>query len=429
MSFVVVVCVLCSRPLARSDGLAYFMWLDSIARDGNMNLENQARDFAHLNAYQVQWNDQTQQWTTVFPYGSALLLAPAYWISRLADQYGLLSVNAEYFISLQGRPLAYSFFPMLAVIFYAAGTAALAYLSARMFVPPLPAAAASLFLFLGTPMLYYASIEPFASHIPTAFLVTSALYLTLKWAKHPSLLLAFVIGVVSGLAILTRWQAALITLPLAALFLHKRDWRALGLFLAANILFSLHLLYTWHWMFGQPLFSRYTESGFLGSPSHIISVLFSGDSGLFAWSPLVLLALLGLVLLGYTNRVLTVIALCVFVLQVLINASVTDWWAGWGFGMRRKTELYPFFVIGMAYLLSCIRNKPIRFAMWALSSIGLIFSILLFLAHLNFINTAEPQGSTVWAELHHQFFVSNFQITWEVFREHYGPWAWHMPGP
>ena len=41
------------RPLARGDGLAYFMWLDSIAGDGDMDLSNQTQTFAHVNGYKV----------------------------------------------------------------------------------------------------------------------------------------------------------------------------------------------------------------------------------------------------------------------------------------------------------------------------------------------------------------------------------------
>ena len=32
-----VAMILCDRPLARGDGLAYFIWLDSIAGDGDMD--------------------------------------------------------------------------------------------------------------------------------------------------------------------------------------------------------------------------------------------------------------------------------------------------------------------------------------------------------------------------------------------------------
>ncbi len=96
LSIAAVALILCSRPLARGDGLAYFMWLDSLAGDGDLDLSNQAQIFAHLNTYQVQWNEQTGQWVTVFPYGSALLLTPAYWLGHLVNRLGWLAVNSDY---------------------------------------------------------------------------------------------------------------------------------------------------------------------------------------------------------------------------------------------------------------------------------------------------------------------------------------------
>jgi hypothetical protein len=112
-----VAMILCDRPLARGDGLAYFIWLDSIAGDGDMDLSNQAQIFAHLNDYQIQWNEQTHKYISVFPYGSALLLAPAYWLGSLMDRIGWFSVNPEHFINHQGRPLPYSLFQCLPSIF------------------------------------------------------------------------------------------------------------------------------------------------------------------------------------------------------------------------------------------------------------------------------------------------------------------------
>jgi len=431
LSLAAVALILCSRPLARGDGLAYFMWLDSIAGDGDMDLSNQARIFAHLNTYQVQWNEQTARWVTVFPYGPALLLAPAYWLGHLVNHLGWLSVNPDYFISLQGRPLAYSLFPMLAVHLYALGTVALAYLCARTCVPSIPSAAAALFLFLGTPMLYYASVEPFTSHVPSTFLVALTLYLVLRWDGNPRHLLALAAGLAGGVATLSRWQMALTVWPLALLFLRRRVWGALALFTTGFCAVVWHLLYTWNWMFGRPLLLAHAESGFIGWPRYIIPILFSGGRGLFVWAPLTILALIGLILLGRRDRILAISLGTSFLLQTLINASVADWWAGWSFGMRRMTELYPVFVMGLASLLAWSHPAWLRNGLWAISIAGLVLSGLLFLSHLNFINTVldRPQGDAAWVELRYQLVQSNFRITWQVFREHYGPWAWSRPGP
>jgi hypothetical protein len=49
------------RPLIRGDGLAYYMWLDSIAGDGDMDLSNQADRFAHVNPSR-DWRPAWMAW-------------------------------------------------------------------------------------------------------------------------------------------------------------------------------------------------------------------------------------------------------------------------------------------------------------------------------------------------------------------------------
>jgi len=129
-------------------------------------------------------------------------------------------------------------------------------------------------------------------------------------------------------------------------------------------------------------------------------VLFSGGHGVFVWAPLTTLALIGLILLGRRNRILAISLGTAFLLQTLMNASIADWWAGWGFGMRRMTELYPVFVVGLVALLAWARPSWLQSGVWALSVAGLILSVLLFLSHLNFINTAQdpPQGDAAWVD-------------------------------
>jgi len=425
-----VAMVLCDRPLARGDGLGYFMWLDSIAGDGDMDLSNQAQIFAHLNNYHVQQNFQNGRWFTPYPYGSALLLVPAYWLGHLVNHMGWLSVNPDYFVAHQGRPLPYSLFPMFFVNLYAILTITFSYLCALRYVSSFPAAISALFLFIGTPMLYYATVEPFFAHVPGAFMVALTLYLMLRWKENPRPLLAAMAGLAAGMATLIRWHLAAIIFPMYFLFLRQRAWGALALFTFGFSAVVWHLLYTWNWMWDRPLYPLPTEIGDFGRLRHVVQVLFSGERGLFVWSPLTILALTGLIMMGRRDQVVAISMGATFLFYTIVSTFLSvDWSAGWSFGMRRMTELYPVFVIGLAYLLADVQPSGLRHSVWALSVIFTIYSALLFVSHLNFINTSLPQGAAAWIELRHQFFESNFHITRQVFLEHYGPWAWSRPGP
>ena len=119
-------------------------------------------------------------------------------------------------------------------------------------------------------------------------------------------------------------------------------------------------------------------------------------------------------------------------LQAFINGGVIDWWGGWSYGMRRMTELYPLFVVGLAYLLEkATSRKWLRWSARAVAIVCVTFSLLLFLSHLNFINTVQhqPQGDRASTEICYQLTESSFRITWLVIKDHYGPWAWSRPGP
>jgi hypothetical protein len=95
---------------------------------------------------------------------------------------------------------------------------------------------------------------------------------------------------------------------------------------------------------------------------HALDVLFSTQNGLLFWTPLVVLALAGLVLLRFaanTNRDRRWIAVCLLAavaLQVYVNGSIESWTVAGAFGQRRFISLTAVLVVGMAALLAEIRR-------------------------------------------------------------------------
>lgn len=439
-------CILLDRPLVRGDGLAYFMWLDSLARDGDLNLANQAAKFAHLNTYHVFVHEKTGRYASVFAFGNALMLVPFYWLGMLADKLPVFHLNDAYFIQHQGTTFAYSFFPMLGTNLYALAAVLLAYLTTRRIASTLASMLAALALFFGTPLWYYSTVEPLNSHVCGAFAVSLLLYLFARWClpHHPlsrkhEQWLWLAIGLASGLATLVRWQLALCVLPLGLALLWQKRPRLLILMALGLIATAWLVPYSWWRMFGSPWVipaAEQNRAAFLVWPAYLWQVLFSGKKGLFVWAPATVLAVLGWITLYGKNRMLSLTLAAMFMLQVLINASVYDWWAGWGFGMRRMIELYPAFVLGLASLLSTALGRGYlrrgyQLAVYVLTAGSVAFAVLLLFSHLNFINTVldQPQGDTAVREIQHQLQQSSFRITWLVIKDHYGPWAWHKPGP
>jgi hypothetical protein len=439
-------CALLDRPLVRGDGLAYFMWLDSLARDADLDLANQAAKFAHLNTYQVFVYDKTGRAASVFAFGNALMLVPFYWLGMLADKLPACHINDAYFVQQQGATFAYSFFPMLGTNLYALGAVLLAFFAARRISSTLVSLLAALALFFGTPMWYYSTVEPLNAHVCGAFALCLLLYLFVRWCLAPDPVapkheqwLWLAMGLAAGLATLVRWQLALCLLPLALVLLWQKQPRLLVPLALGFVAVAWLVPYSWWRMFGSPWVipaAEQNRAAFLVWPTHLWQVLFSGKKGLFVWAPATVLAVLGWITLAGKQRMLSATLAAMFVLQVLMNASVYDWWAGWGFGMRRMIELYPAFVMGLASLLSAAfvpgaLRRACQLMISLLTAVSVGFAVLLLFSHLNFVNTVldQPEGDTALREIQYQLRQSSFLITWLVMKDHYGPWAWPKPGP
>ncbi len=412
------------RPLARGDGLAYYMWLEPIACRLSFDLTGPAAQFAAVNEYQI-FRSPTGALATAFSFGPAIMLAPWYRLALLLPD--AVRVDAAHYLRYQGDAFIRSFFVLLGSNFYTITAVLLSYKSALLVVrSPWVAALAAFALLWATPLIYYGTVEPYMAHATGTFLIALALWLytrpRVRW---------LILGVTLSVAVLVRWQLALLAIPLGVELLWRRRWGDLLRFGLGTASLAWLVPLSWYQMFGQFLVvpaAVQNSRPFLGPPVHVLDVLLADEGGLFIWSPLTLAATVGLVALWRKQRGLAAVALVAFALQVFINAGVSDFLAGWTYGMRRLTELYPFFVVGLAYLLSL--RRQIVWPLWGIAALLLVFSIVLLVAHLVYINYVAGYGASAPEELARWFAtLDNPRLTWQVIKEHYGPWAWTRPGP
>ena len=439
------------RPLIRGDGVAYLAWVDTFVRDRDIDLNNQFERFRPVNTYQITWNDITQRWVIVFPFGAAFLSAPFYAVGDFFARNGWLDANPEYFAQMQGVGLPYSLWIMVGTNGLTLVTLALAWLIGRRFASGWIAAGAVYLLFMGTPLLFYSAIEPMNSHSPGAFAATVFAFFLLRCTTSlrgayraeqqddyaPRTLDWIVLGVSAGVTILVRWQLAAVVIPAWGLLLYERRWRG---FLVSGVAAAITLLplpLIWQEMYGAPFVIPYNEAfgeSFLKPGNEALKVI----QQTLTSSPALLLIFPGLFLLGRRAPLWAVLVGVMIFGQWVINGAALDWNAGYAFGTRRMTELFPVYVllgcVTFGWVEGALRERRVLRVILPVMLVGATgYSFLYLLAFLSYVWTSVEGwlGDTSPFSVIPYFINqgNRFEVVSTIFTTHLGPGAWTKPGP
>jgi hypothetical protein len=419
---VALVAMLClDRPLIAGDSFAHLMWLDSIAMDGDLALENQVAKFAMLDAAHVYRDEQQVRWTSPIPLGAAVLLAPFYRLASWLDALPSLRVNDAHFTEIQGLPFAYSLCIMLGANLYMLVAVVLGYHLARRFASPRLAALATVAIYLGTPLLFYTTVEPLNAHGAAAFSATLLAFLWLRvraWRPRKTwrdVLPWSWVGLSAGLAAMCGWQMALMAVPVGLeLLLHGR-WRKVLAFVTGFVLLAWVGPYSGWLLSGSP--SIALPLAF--APLRAWRALVSSSDGLFPWSPVTLLALVGLWPLLRRDWRLALIAAVMFLLQALSG------------GVGHMAELYPVYVLLLGVFLEylALHERGSLIVVQVLAVACVAYGVALLLARLSY-EWAGPPGERLGAfeALRYGFSSGRWRAMWPLLRDHVGVWAWKEPG-
>jgi hypothetical protein len=140
----------------------------------------------------------------------------------------------------------------------------------------------------------------------------------------------------------------------------------------------------------------------------LLKVLFSSDHGMFSWTPILILATVGLLFLTRRDALLGGGALLTFLAFYYFIASYPDWDGISSFGNRFFVSLTPIFILGLAALLSSFSgwvgrtNKAVALAcpvlaLFILWNVGFIFQ---WGTHM-----VPPRGEVSWSTMAHNQFV------------------------
>ncbi|ACL26218.1 glycosyltransferase family 39 protein [Chloroflexus aggregans] len=397
--FVVILPISLPR-IALSDEVQYYAYLRSLYFDHDLDFYNEYQHFATIG---LQRNDPavfnallrpdaanpnpvTGKLRNVAPVGSAILWLPGFFLAdvwvQVANTFG-----AE--IARDGFSPPYLTAVCFMSALYSLAGLLLTYRLARIYTGQLPALLATLTIFLATPLVFYTYLAMAWSHANGFFLF--ALFLTI-WLRgregnigqsdgrrHWSVWLA--LGIVAGLMVMTREQLGLLLIipafeALAAYIgaLRRRQWAVMRELIAGHAVFvgvfilALTPQLAAYWV----LNGRLGPSTTVGSKLAVVNLgpfpllvsprffdtLLDPAHGAFLWSPILVVALIGLLWLFWRDGPLALLLLTGFLAQVYINGAFgTTWHLSGSFGFRRLIECTPIFTLGLAALIAWLQSR------------------------------------------------------------------------
>lgn len=387
-----------------SDGSNYFSYLRSVVFDRDLDFHN---EFSHFNkAFWATYKPKatvTGHLTNVFSVGPAILWSPFY----LAAHLLVLAANfsGAHFIA-DGFSGPYILAINLGSLFYGFAGMCLVYRMCKRYYDRAVSLIATATVWLATFMLYYTLFEPYMSHATSFFTATLFVYCwdatrspqnsrtgdspvnqstdspmrtTSQW---------ILLGLAAGLMMLVRWQNGLLMIlpAIESIFLYRllvrsKSWSTGVALLTGNLMFLLFTLVAfspqmaaWKIIYGSFLTIPQGTSFLRWNSPFMLELLFSSRHGLYAWSPVVYLSTLGWLAFFKREKFLAFSGLVTFLLMTYVNSVVSDWWAGWGFGMRRYDGLVVFFALGLAAFLHLVKKRLLKSAVIAITCIFMFFT-------------------------------------------------------
>jgi hypothetical protein len=347
-----------------SDEAEAFAWLHSWFFDRDVDFQNEYQQFYDSGQVKtpsfhetfLERTNEAGRRLNFAPIGCALLWAPFYGLGHLAAL--ATSAPADGYSHPYVAAIAYG-----SAVYGFLGLLLSQAMATRLVGRGL---AASLAVWFGTPLVFYMYVAPPMLHACSAFAVSLFLWIWLHVRDRWTLPGVIALGAAGALMAMVREQDVLFV---AGPILDGIRWSAQqrersrhpirAVMGAASFLLAYSPQLVAYWALnGHPGPTTYVTRKMTWTAPHALQVLFSPAHGLFAWTPLALLAIAGLVWLALGRvaspirdaRWIAAMLLVMVVLQVYVNGAVESWTVSGSFGQRRFVALTPLLVIGLASL-------------------------------------------------------------------------------
>lgn len=388
LTAVILVLIFLLRPHWEfgGDNNGYYIYLRSLYFDHDLNFANELARYDAIYGTDLFRTavTSTGKFGNPFPVGESIFWLPFFLAARIVDW----AVYAGSPAVMPGYGAAYPFFLSLGSISYAViGLVFLFDGLRKMFSPQASWLAVVAIVFL-SPLPHYLIYEPLMSHAISLAADCALFWFSIKIYKEEGIdrKKLLILGVLAGLTVLARWQEALALILPAGILAQKyfakkiKVRQALLPAAVAAVLFTPQIA-VWRYLFGSFLVVPEGQDFIQFSRLKISEILFSGTHGLFSWHPLLILALLGIFFSYKKDRLLSCLFFGIFAGQVLIDASLTDWWGGSAFGARKMIGTLFIFAYGFAFLFDHLyKRKAAYYGLLAVLFLGSIWNYLLMVS-------------------------------------------------
>lgn len=395
-----------ANPWVRGDGVGYYAFARAIVVQHNLDFSKDWMDSNssfRMGRVDAENRIVEEQYTPThhldnhFAIGPAILwspfLAAAHALVLLADGLGA-RIPADGF----SRP--YTMTMALSTALYGFLAIWISFRMARQYVPEKAAVLAALGVWFASSLPVYMYFNPSWSHAHSAFVDTLFLWYWHRTRGSRTWRQWILLGLISGLMVDVYFlNGVLLIIPLAeAAVRYAETFRERTSQLRGALrLFGQHITYVLFFVaallptfisrliiYGSPFKTGYPTVGkWAWTSPAFLRVLFSPDHGLFSWTPIALLAVIGLILFMKVDRsIASYLLLAVAVFYVIVAAY--PFWDGLSsFGNRFFISLTPAFILGLAAFfnwLSKAWNEVVAFrtasatvALLIIWNLGLVF--------------------------------------------------------
>jgi len=346
--------VITNKPVIRSDGVGYYLYLPAALVDHDLTLETAVRREFPDGVPGGCVNVVAGRNVIKYPLGEALLQLPFFLIAwAVATAAGISSTF--------GWP--YQAGVAASGAFYFALGGCLTWRLLQETFDRRLAGLALLFTIFGSNLFHYATYDAGFSHIYSFCLAAGLLLISKRLPGSTAVWPWLALGACGGLIAVTRpTNAVWFIFPLGLWFgaagspaaglkrlWDRRVW-VLGALAVAALPVALQMGY-WKIATGHWLFYSYAGEGFNFARPAIGKILFSVEKGWFVYLPLAVLALAGWAA-AKSKLAAYFPSLIVFAgLNLWIIAAWHDWGYGGSFATRPLVESSPLFALGVAGLL------------------------------------------------------------------------------